>query len=198
MKKLQISMAWILYYISLIPLFIYLFIKYFDCNVYCLFKLGRIDELTYGNCAFMVSFILFFISVILIGILKYRSRKRFNLHGAKITTEPQNINHELIGVLSAVVLPFLTVNFDTANEVFASLFMLLVIGVISTRCSIYYKNPVLAILCLKLYQIEIEHKDLKNNLTVNVISFHSLTKNDSLYLKEIGEGVYYAKKTSDG
>jgi hypothetical protein len=191
-------MAWILYYISLIPLFIYLFIKYFDSNVCCLIKLGKSDELTYGNYAFIASFMLFLVSVILICILKYRSRKRFNIHGAKITTEPQNINHELIGVLSAVVLPFLTVNFDTANEVFASLFMLIVIGLISTRSTIYYKNPVLAILCLKLYQIEIEHRDLKNNLTVNVISFHSLTKNDSLYLKEMGEGVYYAKKTNNG
>lgn len=191
-------MAWILYYISLIPLFIYLFIKYFDSKVYDLIKLGKFDKLTYGNYAFMISFILFVVSVILIGILKYRSRKRFNIHGAKIATEPQNINHELIGVLSAVVLPFLTVNFDTANEIFASLFMLLIIGVVSTRSTIYYKNPVLAILCLKLYQIEIEHRDLKNNLTINVISFHSLTKNDSLYLKEMGEGVYYAKKTSNG
>lgn len=191
-------MAWILYFISLIPLFIYLFIKYFDSKVYCLIKLGKFGELSYGNYAFLISFILFIVSVILIGILKYRSRKKFNIHGAKITTDPLNINHELIGVLSAVVLPFLTVNFDTANEVFASIFMLIVIGVISTRSTIYYKNPVLAILYLKIYQIEIEHKDLKNNLTVNVISFHALTKDDSLYLKEMGEGVYYAKKTSNG
>ncbi|TAJ11642.1 hypothetical protein DMA11_16085 [Marinilabiliaceae bacterium JC017] len=191
-------MPWILYYISLIPLFIYLFIKYFDSKVYCLLKLGEYNNLTYGNYAFMVSFLLFIVSVILISILKYCSRKKFNIHGAKITTAPQNINHELIGVLSTVVLPFLTVNFDTANEVFASIFMLLIIGVISTRSTIYYKNPVLAILYLKIYQVEIEHKSLKNNLIVNVISFHSLTKDDSLYLKEMGEGVYYAKKTSNG
>lgn len=191
-------MAWILYYISLIPLFIYLFIKYFDSKVYCIIKLGRFDELTYGQYAFMFSFILFVLSVFFIFILKYKSRKGFNIHGAKITTEPQNINHELIGVLSVVVLPFLTVNFDTANEVFASLFMLIVIGVISTRSTIYYKNPVLAILYLKLYNIEIEHKDFNNNLTINVISFYPLTKDDSLYLKDMGDGVYYAKKTSNG
>ncbi len=191
-------MAWLLYFISLIPLFGYLFIKYFDKAVFTLIKHGQFDKITCGQYAFIVALILFIMSVLLICILKYRSRKNFEIHGAKITTAPQNINHELIGVLSAVVLPFLTVNFNTTNEIFASLFMLIIIGVITTRSTIYYKNPVLAILKLKIYQIEIEHKEFIENKTVNVISFHTLQVNDSLYLKEMGDNVYYAKKTGNG
>jgi hypothetical protein len=191
-------MAWILYFISLIPLFGYLFLKYFDSKVFALIKQGQFAEITCGQYAFIVSLLMFLISVILICILKYRSRKNFEIHGAKITSTPQNINHELVGVLSAVVLPFLTVNFNTNNEIFASLFMLIIIGIITTRSTIYYKNPVLAILKLKIYQIEIEHKEFKENKTVNVISFHPLQVNDSLYLKEIGDNVYYAKKTGNG
>ncbi|RRQ46868.1 hypothetical protein [Chryseobacterium sp. SC28] len=191
-------MAWLLYFISLIPLFGYLFIKYFDKAVFTLINQGQFDKITCGQYAFIVSLILFIISVLLICILKYRSRKNFEIHGAKITSAPQNINHELIGVLSAVVLPFLTVNFNTTNEIFASLFMLLIIGVITTRSTIYYKNPVLAILKLKIYQIEIEHKEFKENKTVNVISFYTLQVNDSLYLKEMGDNAYYAKKTGNG
>ena len=191
-------MAWLLYFISLIPLFGYLFIKYFDSTVFALIRQGQFTEITSGQYAFMVSFIAFVVSVILICILKYRSRKNFEIHGAKIVSTPQNINHELIGVLSAVVLPFLTVNFNTPNEIFASLFMLLVIGLITTRSTIYYKNPVLAILKLKIYQVEIEHKDFTENKTVNVISFYTLHQTDSLYLKEMGDNVYYAKKASNG
>ncbi len=191
-------MAWLLYFISLIPLFGYLFIKYFDKEVFALIRQGQFAEITSGQYAFMVSFIAFVMSVILICILKYRSRKNFEIHGAKIISAPQNINHELIGVLSAVVLPFLTVKFDSPNEIFASLFMLLIIGIITTRSTIYYKNPVLAILKLKIYQIEIEHKDFKENKKVNVISFYTLHTSDSLYLKEMGDNVYYAKKSGNG
>lgn len=191
-------MAWLLYFISLIPLFGYLFIKYFDSKVFALIRQGQFAEITSGQYAFIVSFIAFVVSVILICILKYRSRKNFEIHGAKIISAPQNINHELIGVLSAVVLPFLTVNFDSPNEIFASLFMLVIIGIITTRSTIYYKNPVLAILKLKIYQIEIEHKDFEENKTVNVISFYTLQATDSLYLKEMGDNVYYAKKSGNG
>lgn len=191
-------MAWLLYFISLIPLFGYLFIKYFDSKVFALIRQGQFAKITSGQYAFIVAFIAFVVSVILICILKYRSRKNFEIHGAKIVSAPQNINHELIGVLSAVVLPFLTVNFDSPNEIFASLFMLVIIGIITTRSTIYYKNPVLAILKLKIYQIEIEHKDFEDNKTVNVISFHTLHTSDSLYLKEMGDNVYYAKKSGNG
>lgn len=191
-------MAWLLYFISLIPLFGYLFIKYFDSKVFTLIRDRQFSEITSGQYAFMISFIAFVFSVILICILKYRSRKNFEIHGAKIVSAPQNINHELIGVLSAVVLPFLTVNFDSPNEIYSSIFMLVIIGIITTRSSIYYKNPVLAILKLKIYQIEIEHKHFEKNMTVNVISFHTLNTNDSLYLKEMGDNVYYAKKSGNG
>lgn len=191
-------MAWLLYFISLIPLFGYLFIKYFESKVFALIREGQFADITSGQYAFIVSFLAFVVSVILICILEYRSRKNFEIHGAKIISAPENINHELIGVLSAVVLPFLTVNFDSPNEIFASLFMLVIIGIITTRSTIYYKNPVLAILKLKIYQIEIEHKDFKENRTVNVISFYTLHETDSLYLKEIGDNVYYAKKASNG
>lgn len=191
-------MAWLLYYISLIPLFVYLFIKYFDSKVFAIIRARQFAELTSGQYAFIVSLIAFVVSVILICILRYRSRKNFEIHGAKIVSAPQNINHELIGVLSAVVLPFLTVNFCSPNEIYASIFMLVIIGIITTRSTIFYKNPVLAILKLKIYQIEIEHIDLKENKTVNVISFHTLHTSDSLYLKEMGDNVYYAKKSSNG
>lgn len=191
-------MAWLLYFISLIPLFGYLFIKYFDSKVFALIRQGQFTEITSGQYAFIVSFIAFVVSIILICILKYRSRKNFEIHGAKIISAPQNINHELIGVLSAVVLPFLTVNFNSSNEIYASLFMLLIIGIITTRSTIYYKNPVLAILKLKIYQVEIEHKDFEENKTVSVISFYTLHETDSLYLKEMGDNVYYAKKASNG
>lgn len=191
-------MAWLLYFISLIPLFGYLFIKYFDSKVFALIRQEQFAEITSGQYAFIFSFIAFVVSVILICILKYRSRKNFEIHGAKIISAPQNINHELIGVLSAVVLPFLTVNFGSSNEIYASLFMLLIIGIITTRSTIYYKNPVLAILKLKIYQIEIEHKDFTENKTVNVISFYTLHETESLYLKEMGDNVYYAKKASNG
>ena len=191
-------MAWLFYFISLIPLFGYLFIKYFDKCVFSLIMQCDFACITCGQYAFITSLLLFFISIIFICILKYKSRKGFNIHGAKIVTKPNNVNHELIGVLSVVVLPFLTVNFNTLNEILASLFMLIIIGIITTQSTIYYKNPVLAILHLKIYQIEIEHTDFKANRTVNVISFYTLKQSDSLYLKEMGEDVYYAKKTTNG
>lgn len=193
-QKEVTTIAWLLYFISLIPLFGYLFIKYFDCHVFTLIQQEQFTKITSGQYAFMVSFIAFVISVILICILKYSSRKNFEIEGAKIITVPQNINHELVGVLSAVVLPFLTVNFDSINEILASLFMLIIIGIITTRSTIYYKNPVLAILKLKIYKLEIEHVKFEKNITVNVISFYSLKASDSLYLKEMGNNVYYAKK----
>ncbi len=191
-------MAWLFYYISLIPLFVYLFIKYFDSKAFALILQGQFAEITSGQYAFIVSFIAFVVSVILIVILKYRSRRNFEIHGAKIVSAPQNINHELIGVLSTVVLPFLTVNFATPNEIYASVFMLVIIGIITTRSNIYYKNPVLAILCLKIYQIEIECNDFPENKIINVISFNNLQISDSLYLKKVGDNVYYAKKTGNG
>ena len=189
-------MAWLLYFISLIPLFIYVAIKYYDCMILTRLIEWDFSCITYGQYAFIISILSFALSIILILFLKHKSRAKFDLHGAKIIGEPQNINHELIGVLSAVVLPFITVNFDSANESIASLFMLLVIGIITTRSSIYYKNPVLALLYLKIYQVNVEHKVFENPTTVNIISFHQINQNDSLYLKEIGEKVYYGRKTS--
>ena len=191
-------MAWILYFISLMPLFGYLFIKYFDSCVFYIIEERRFSCLSFGQCAFVFSLLLFLLGLVFIAFLKYKSRKNFSIHGAKIIVAPHNINHELIGVLSSVVLPFLTVNFDTSNEIFASIFMLLVIGMITTRSNIYYKNPVLAILNLRIYQIEIDFKSFAKNKPINVISFQTLQINDSLYLKEMGENVYYAQKTKNG
>jgi len=191
-------MAWVLYLISLLPLFGYVSIKYFDSSVFSLIRTGCFCEITYGQYAFLISALLFLICIIIIIVLKHRSKSNFDINGAKIILEPQNINHELIGVLSAVVLPFLTVNFSSSNESLASIFMLIVIGLISTKSTIYYKNPVLAVLSLKIYQIEIEHKNFSGVKNINVISFYKLNVEDSLYLKEIGENVYYAKKSNNG
>lgn len=191
-------MAWTLYFISLVPLFIYVIIKYFDLCIVALIREGRYCEINSGQYAFLISLLFLFLSVIILIVLKHRSKARFDIHGAKIIGEPQNINHELIGILSSVVLPFITVNFNSGQESIASLFMFVVIGLITTKSSIYYKNPVLAILNLKIYQIEIEHHDYEENKRVNIISFYSLTENDSLYLKKIGDNVYYAKKTNNG
>lgn len=191
-------MAWLLYLISLIPLFIYLSIKYYNSCVFYLLKDGKFGELTFGQHAFIISVLSFVVGIIIIFVLKHKSRSGFDLHGARVTSSPQNINHELIGVLSSVVLPFISVNFESGCESLASIFMLFIIGLITTRSSIYYKNPVLAILNFKIYQIDIEHQNFDSNKTVNIISIYSLKENDSLYLKEIGENVYYAKKTDDG
>lgn len=187
-------MAIILYIISLIPLYIYIGIKYYDEKIFPLIRNRDFEKLTFAQSAFMVSIVLFFISCILVGFLKFRSKSKFELHGVRVTSNPTNINHELIGILSSVVLPFLTVNFTTPKECYASIFMLLIIGIITINSSIYYKNPVLVLLKFKIYQIEVEHTKLKENKIINIISFKTIKKDDSLYLKEIGEEVFYATK----
>ncbi|HOJ07769.1 MAG: hypothetical protein HND40_15940 [Ignavibacteriota bacterium] len=189
-------MAWILYYLSLVPLFGYLAIKYYDNKIFSFLLEYKFDQISYGQYSFLISILALILSIIIIFILKHISRSRFDLSGAKISSKPQNINHELIGVLSAVVLPFLTVNFDSGRDSLASLFILIIIGLITTQSTIYYRNPLLAILKFKIYQLEIEHKSFSEHKVVYVISLHLLNEADSLYLKEIGNNVYFAKRTN--
>ncbi len=101
----------------------------------------------------------------------------------------------MVGVLASVVLPFLTVNFTTIKECISSIFIIIVIGIITTKSNLYYKNPVLAIMNLKIYKLTTEHAYSGEPKQFDVISFARLRLNDTLYLKKIGEGVYYAKKT---
>lgn len=187
-------MAWRLYYISLLPLFGYIIFKYFyPCSFVWLCN-GYWCCLKCEHYAFIVSVLCAAIALLMLAQLAYKTRMNYQISGAKISGKPESLNHEMIGVLSSVVLPFLTVNFTTMRECAASIFVIALIGVVSTRSNLYYKNPVLAIFNLKIYKLTTEHTNEAEPKQFDAISFSTLNTNDSLYLKKIGEGVYYAKK----
>jgi len=192
------NVAWILYYISLLPLFFYLAIKYFDLAIFPLLKDCEYSKIVFSQYSFLAILILILVGIAATLFLKHKSKSSFEINGAKVNSTPENINHELIGILSAVVLPFLTVSFCTPREFLASIFMLIVIGLITTRSTIFYKNPVLVLLNLKIYTLTVEHKELKSEVSIDVISFKDIQLADSLYLKRIRASVFLAKKVNNG
>lgn len=187
-------MAWRLYYISLLPLFGFIAIKYFEpCSFVCLCH-GWFCCLKCEHYAFMVSVVCGAVALLLLAQLAFRTKQNYTISGAKIIAKPVSLNHEMIGVLSSVVLPFLTVNFTTMRECVASVFVIVLIGFISTRSNLYYKNPVLALFKLKIFSLTTEHTDTSEPKIFDAICFSQLQIDDSLYLKKIADGVFYAKK----
>lgn len=187
-------MAWRLYYISLLPLFGFIVIKYFEPSSFVRLCHAEWSNIKCEHWAFMGSVVLGLFAILSIIPLAIQSKFGYNISGAKILSKPDSLNHEMIGVLATVVLPFLTVNFTTIRECSASIFVIIIIGLIATRSNLYYKNPVLAILNFKIYKVVVEHTDPTEPKEFDVITLKTLKKDDSLYLKKIGEGVFYAKK----
>ena len=187
-------MPWRLYYISLMPLFGYILIKYFEpCSLYLLWH-GHFGCLRCEQWAFIIVIVAIIFASLLIVQLAFKSHGSYEISGAKISAQPKSLNHEMIGILASVVLPFLTVNFTSVKECAASLFIIVIIGIIATRSNVYYKNPVLALMNFKIYKISFTH--LKDTyIEVDVISLNTLSAGDGLYLKKIGEDIYYAKKS---
>lgn len=191
-------MRWRLYFISLSPLFIILIIRYFNLHVFSLFRSSEWNKIKCEDYAFIISIVCSIIALLFIVQFAINLRIGYDIEGALITDKPESLNHEMVGVLGSIVLPFISANFTSVKESLASIFMIIIIGLLSTKSNIYYKNPVLAIFNFKIYNVVTEHTNGNHPKKFDVLCLTKLNKNDSLYVKKIGEGIYYVKKSDHG
>ena len=138
-------MAWRLYYISLLPLFGFIAVKYFEPDSFVWLYNRDWNSLKCEHYAFMVAVVFALFAIVLLLQMIFRTRSRYEISGAKIIGKPLSLNHEMIGVLSSVVLPFLTVNFTTMRECAASIFVI-VLRIISCSSEITSSRSIRAML----------------------------------------------------
>lgn len=131
---------------------------------------------------FMILGIIYFIR------FEYRFRK-----GAKLlpdtVTAIENINYESVTFLATYIVPLACIDLDKERNPIVLGVILILIGWIYIKTNLFYTNPTLAIWGYQIYKISVTQKQ-----NIIVIIRGKLHKDDSIYLKNIDDKIYFAKR----
>ncbi len=177
-----------MYFISLSLLWPLLIVKDFkwfwdECNSF----IANISTLIQMNLVSDISIIL-----LVIGFLfSYLFLRR--LKGAtknpKTIVSIENKNFEYISFLMTYIVAFARINRDDYRGWIVTFLVLILIGLIFVRTSLFYSNPIFAIVGLKLYKVSTEQMD-----DLIFISWDKLDVKDSVGHIKLDEKIYFVRK----
>jgi len=173
-----------LYNLSLIPLYLIFILEY--VNIDSIKKLNSY-EIVIANWK-----ALFFLILILLGLLSYEVFKKNSNYGKKRTKKFQDVtpaNFDHLTFLSTYILPLITFNLSEIRDFIVLLFLLLMIGIIYIKSNLYYLNPTLLLFGYKIYKAYIDEKSVilitKKDIKISeIISSYKDLGNNIYLLKE--------------
>jgi len=108
--------------------------------------------------------------------------------------EIQSVECENLSFLTTYIFPLVCFNFDKIRYILVFLILLVVIGFIFIRTSLFYANPTLAILGFRIYRSTLKTRQENDNHNVILISRDKLKKNDHVQYIELDSSIYFAFK----
>ena len=152
----------------------------------------NIDALICFLSKFFVATVL--TGVTLVGIIGcsflFSNLKKKQGNNVKIV-DVTNRNSESVGYIATYIIPFLFQNFSSAYEVFAILFMLIIIYTSYVNSNMLLINPVLNLFKYSLFEVQFESKGVKKSGLV-IIKSSAIEENSNIKLSPIGFKLYYA------
>jgi len=195
-NNLKVMAQFVLFVTSYLPLFILVIVRQiYENHEFLSFGGFNFEAIILFLRKFGLSVILLLISLFgLFGCyLIFRNLEKDATNGDNVTLlNVSNKNSESIGYIATYIIPFLFQNFSDWYELFAFLFMMLVIYRIFINSNLILINPVLN---FKYSIFEIEYK-LQNGKTKNglVISKNKYLEEDTnIKIYEIGFKLFYCK-----
>lgn len=195
-KKLFGIAEFVLFITSYIPLFILLIFKQVSENFEYLHLGGfTIESLVTFFKKFGFSSFLIIISIFsLIGcyLLFYNFNKNIN-NGENVTLiDVKNRNSESIGYIATYIIPFISQSFNTWYEIFAFLFLMLIIYRIYINSSLLLINPILSFI-YSIYEVEYEEQNGKKRNGLIIIKDKYAEEETIVTIYSIGHKLFFAK-----
>lgn len=186
----------VLFITSYIPLFILIIFRQVSENIDFLNWGGLNNEslkIFFGKFGF--SFSLIIVSIFgLIGcrILFSNLRKNIN-NGENITlTDVRNRNNESIGYIATYIIPFIFQSFNTWYEIFAFIFLMIIIYRIYVNSSLILINPVLSFK-YSIFEIEYEQQNGKKRNGLIIIKDKYIMEETMIKIYPIGHKLFFAE-----
>ena len=179
-----------LYLISLIPLFIMVFILNVKFALPDSTNLGVIFLHCAVPCAALIAIIL---ALVLVYMVNYR--------WSGVTNPPYKIieikseNYEYMTFLTTCIIPLIGFDLAKPRHVIVLLFLLVAIGYLFVKLDLYYMNPTLAFMGYRLYRVKIRGVDAPDGVVL--ISKSALSKDDYIRWIRIDKYVWVAKEVNN-
>lgn len=186
----------VLFTTSYIPLFVLLVFKQISENV-AYFNWGGLNkdsfELFFDKFGF--SFFLIVISFFsLVGskLLFSNFEKNINNGNVVILTDVRNRNSESIGYIATYIIPFIFQSFNTWYEIFAFIFLMIIIYRIYVNSNLLLINPILSFK-YSIFEIEYEEQNGKRRSGLIIIKDKHIIEDAIVNIYPIGYKLFFAK-----
>lgn len=178
---------------SYAPLFLLIIGKQiYDNFAFLHFGGFNIDALICFLSKFFIATVLIIVTFIgIIGCLfLFSNLKKKQGNSVKIV-DVTNRNSESVGYIATYIIPFLFQDFSSIYEVFAIIFMLIIIYTSYVNSNMLLINPVLNIFKYSLFEVQFESRGIKKSGLV-IIRDSAIEENSNIKLSPIGFKLYYA------
>lgn len=192
---------------AFLPLFVLLFVKYFDISFcedikYSVTQILSKDWGVFKQIRYSVSFWKFVLCVILLiyiirglsTVWGFRDLQKGGLYdaGEKIVIHNE-ITENSLGFFVTFIIPLLLDDIVSLRNLLVFLLVMLFLTMLMWKTNLYYQNPVLSILGYKVFQIEFVNPILSQdkNCMMLAITKDELDMSKTIVRKYISDNVFY-------
>lgn len=195
-KKLYGIAEFVLFITSYIPLFILLIFKQVSENFEYLNWGGSTTEslITFIEKFGFSSFLIIISIFSLFGCYLLFSNFNKNINNGDNVTlmDVKNRNSESIGYIATYIIPFIFQSFNTWYEIFAFLFLMLIIYRIYINSNLLLINPILSFI-YSIYEVEYEEQNGKKRNGLIIIKDKHVEEETIVTIYSIGHKLFFAK-----
>lgn len=147
-------------------------------------------RLLLSNIIPLISFIFFLIGILLSFNFKYKlNGSQQNYIRVKAA---ENKNYEHLTFLSTYIIPLIAFDLTKIRYAIVLSILLVAIGIMYVKTNMFYKNPTLALLGYKIYEIQAVFRTGHEEKII-VISREDIFCNNTLSYRKIHENIYYVR-----
>ncbi|PTD15046.1 hypothetical protein [Flavobacterium columnare] len=195
-RKLYGISEFVLFITSYIPLFILILFKQFSENLQYL-NWGGLEKkqievfiTKFGFSTFLIAISLF--SSIGCFLLFSNFNKNINNGENVILIDVKNRNSESIGYIATYIIPFIFQSFNNLYEIFAFLFLMLIIYRIYINSNLLLINPILSFV-YSIYEVEYQEQNGKKRNGLIIIKDKHIDEETMITIYSIGHKLFFAK-----
>lgn len=187
----------VLFSTSYLPLFLLIIFKQLSEN-YAYFNWGGITFGSFAICLHNFGLSILSALISIIGLIGYKwtfqNLKKVSVNGENVVIQKiDNKNSESIGYIATYILPFLFQSFNSWYEIFAFIFLMIIIYRIYIHSNLILVNPILSFK-FSLFEVEFIQQNGKIRNGLIIIENQNVGEDDMIKIYEIGFKLFYATK----